>query len=346
MSTVEVVYPYAVVDNLELHVSSFTDGATGDALVNVITQTVDEVGQQRHDLVEARPRWAELQFDVSFTLSAEALAQVLPDPSAAARETVGLVSVRCASTKLRRGVRLRHAAGGTWRGTVGIARDDVYGLVELLPSLVRTTDLPEGGDEHFANFAGAVLAAGNSVAVVVDRAAKRFDGSMEYVWENFASSDDPWRASRRDDVFHLEPSETPRLFLNLRWGFLKPLLEYEGRTGASAAMRDMAAASIAQGAWTQLFMTAIASIVEDDEGHDVSGDAWRRDLATALAAELYPDVPASDRLDLAYQEWHDPSSIGVIVQKLGAYAQNRATLGKLLDRATKAMESVATLAAE
>jgi hypothetical protein len=347
VSTSDIVYPYAVLGGVTLVVSNFVEATNGESLTGVLRREEGETaGQVRFDLIDAKPSWTGLQFDVSFELSQESASTVLPDPSVLRQDTVGIVSVRCASTKYRHGVRLQPRGEYGWRGTVEFARDDVLGVVELTPLVARTADIQGDRPHGFAAFGGALLADGPPVQLVLDRSARRFDGSMEYKWENFASSDNPWLKARKDDVFHVEPADVPILYLNLRWGFLKPILDFEGRTGEGAAMRDMAAAAIAQGAWTELFMMALASIRDDGDEYSVGGEAWRRDLVRIVLNELYADQPESDRLRLAYEEWRDPSSVALIISKVGAVAQSRSTIGKLMEKAVKQVEALAASSSE
>lgn len=342
MSTRALVFPHRVVEGLVLEVTNPVDSESGQGLRGIRVEREDEIGQERWDLVEAKPTWNGVELDLAFTLTAEQLVEIVPDPATCHDDLVGIVSVMCASTNYRRGVRLLPGAEGEWRGTLLLPREDVYGLVELTPTVVRSRPAPADTDPRFASFPGAVLATGKAVQLICDRSGRRYDGSMEYVWEDFAQSKNSWRKARKDDVFHLEPGDTPTLFLNLRWPFLKPLLDFEGRSGTGAAMRDLTAATIAQGAWTQLFATAVASIVRDEDAYDVPGEVWRKDLVNVVLAEAYAELPADQRMGMAYEEWHDGATVGPLMSKIGAVAQSRATLGRLMDRAAKAMEAVAS----
>lgn len=337
MSTEALVFPFAVAEGLQLAVPRFAEG-TGTLLTNVRVQKVEDVGQHRIDIIDAKPSWDRLVIDCSIEFTEEQASEILPEPKSWAKEATAAVTIYCASTKYRRSVRLETSANG-WAGQVSFSRTDVHGSVELIPFIVRSMDRkPVDG---FGCFAGAILGRGPSVQVIADKTARRFDGSIEWRWEKFADSESPWRAARKDDLFHLEPGEVPVMYLNLRWESLKQTLEHEGRTGPAAAMRDMTAAVIGQAGWTQLLSTALASIKEEEGEYFVVSDAWRQDLVRLVLDEVYPDVPASDRLKMAYEDWNKADAVGELISKIGAIAQSRSRVGKFFHNAIEQTDAAA-----
>ena len=133
------------------------------------------------------------------------------------------------------------------------------------------------------------------------------------------------------------------MYLNLRYEFLKEILEYEGRTGTTAAMRDMAAAAIAQCGWAQLLLTAMASIKEEEGALVIVEEAWRKDLVRFALDELYKDQPPAERLRLSYQEWNDAATIGALISRIGALSQTKSRMGRLLSSAITEAEAIVGL---
>jgi hypothetical protein len=331
MSTDALVFPFEVAQDLKLAVEDLTDAETGESFTGLRVQTVDDVGQHRIDIIDAKPAWSRLRAEVSFEFLPDKIAAVCSDVSRFQAETEAIVSVTCGPTKFRRGMRLQASGPNKWKGGIELARADVHATIELKPSIVRIVDCRPV--EGFGCFSGAILAQGPSVQIIADKTARHFDGSIEWRWENFAESTNSWRAARKDDVFHLEPGEIPIMYLNLRWEHLKQTLEHEGRSGPAAAMRDMTAALIAQAGWTQLLATALASIQEEEDQFRVAGDAWRHDLVRLGLEEMYSELPAVERMKAACEDWQRPEMVGQLISKLGAIAQNRSRVGKLFSNA-------------
>ena len=339
MTTRTLVFPHVVEDGLALRIA---DPRNSDGVpLEKVTTSNDKLSGEIWDFVDATPAWSGLELELSLEVSNDMAGNFLPAGGSLDDDIHVLVSIMCTATNYRRGVRLERASDTLWRGDLLLHRDDLFHTVYLTPTVVRRRDAAGDVDDRYGKFAGAVLATGRTIELVVDRVARRFDGSIAFAWEDFATSDDVWRKERRTDVFHLDPGQIPTITLNLRWPFLKPMLDFHGQGGTGAASRDLATAAIAQSAWIQLLATAVASIQAEEDEYFVSGEQWREDIVLSVLPELYPDISEpSARLARAYAEWREAATAGVLVCKLGALAQSRGTtLGKLMDRAVKAMDA-------
>ena len=174
MTTRETIIPFSVSTDIDLVITEICDAVSGEILTNIRRQAHDEVGQLRIDLIDARPKWDTIALGLEFSLTDQQVAAMVPADAELEEETVGIVTLSCSSTKFRKGIRLS-PAGRVFRGRVEVSRDDVNGVVELNPAVVRTTSASPA--EGFATFVGALLGSGQSVEIIVDRAARRFDGS-------------------------------------------------------------------------------------------------------------------------------------------------------------------------
>jgi hypothetical protein len=104
-------------------------------------------------------------------------------------------------------------------------------------------------------------------------------------------------------------------------------------------LRNAYAAAIGQDTWTQLLVTAVGSIREEDDEYHVAGSDWRSDLVARLGQQLYPDAPGGDQLKLLYERFTSPEDLGLLVAEISSFAQQLARTPKRLDDAASAAEA-------
>lgn len=329
------IYQYAVLHDLDLSVGSFVDAEQSVELENVVTPT-GEYGGKRFDLIDAKPRWNLLNFEVGFRVPDGDIADVIPDGDSLDSVTPRVV-VACSATKYRLGYPLKRGEDGSWAAEIQLARSDLRGVVSLTPILVRARERKH--EDGYATYLGAILGTGPDVEILLDKTAPVPLGEFDYRYEVFAQSTVAEVAKRPDDVFFVDPRNRPRIHLNIRWPSLQTVLESKARTGVDAALRNAYAASIGQGTWTQLLVTAVGSIREEDDEYHVVGSDWRTDLVARFGQQIYPDDDPEQRLKLLYERFTSPEDIGLLVAEISSFAQQLARTPKRLDDAATAAEA-------
>lgn len=352
MPTAVRLAPYAFSGGLALSLTDFDDPVSGRKIspkrARASTEGEGDGGVSRaYDFTQDGHAWEKLTFKIKAKLEPGELRRVLPAGADSKVETTLLVSLSCPPTKYRHALHLEPSGEGKWTGYATLQRVDVKGSVQLRPLLVRATDLspaPSRGG-RLAIRAGSILATGVSVLLHVDTSRRiGTDVFVVTTWEDFSISDNPWRKDHSDNLFELEPyADGPRLFLNARYSELRELLDSKARTGPEAALRDMAAAMIAQGVWLQLTMVA-AGAVTYDAANDVAaepGEGWKRDLLTMVLPGVYPDESdADDRLRRLAIDLRDAGGVESLAARLGSVVQDLVAEHKVVETAIRAHESV------
>jgi hypothetical protein len=352
MSKVVQLYPHAVAGTLDLRLRDFDDPATGRAVEAFeIRRVVDDEetnasGQIAGYDVSSVSEWRKLSFRLTAELSLQELERVLPPTSSVDSDTTMVVLMTCASTKFRHGVRLKHTKDGIWSGTAAIQRDDIKGVLTLRPQLARATGIPAGEDLPFATTAGSLVAVGESVSLYVDVEASGGRGLLQstvmIAWEDFANSDHAWRREHSDDVFHLEPfGGEPRLYLNSRYAQLREILESDSKRGPEAALRDMAAAMVAQPTLLQLATAALTGLeLDEDSGSVDVPSGWRGDLLASVLPRLYPEEPSEeDRMQRAAHEIRESDGAASLLARLGSVIQEMTSSYKTIESAMRTHEA-------
>lgn len=350
------LYPYEVSERLTLRLSDFDDPTTGAPVpVRTLgtsraedgeTSEIASVAAADYDATQSTT-WQKLTFRLDVALDASELERILPPTSDVRSDTSLVVLMTCPATRFRRGVRLRHTGSGQWIGHATLQRDDVRGSLTLRPQLVRVSAIPAGDDLPYATRAGALVAAGDPVAVYVDAVPASLGTGLSAAvamnWEDFANSDDPWRREHPDDVYHLEPfGPEPRLWLNSRYGQLREVLESTAKRGREAALRDMFGILVAHPVWLQLCTTALAALeVDEDSGAVSAPSGWRGDLIAMVLPRLYPEEPDPDeRLRRAASEIREADGSASVASRLGTVVQGLLTSYKTVELALRTFESV------
>lgn len=339
------LYPYAFASEITLRLSEFDDPIRGE------TVTVAEVGQQGdHESESGRlydasgdgANWKKLSFRLTAEMPAEALEVVLPPTSDTAQDTVLNVLITCPSTKFRHGARLRMVRDGLWTGHAILQRADVASGVVFQPQLVRATSIPSEEELPYAKRAGSIIGLGEPVTLLLAPRRQTIQSSVDVRWEDFGNSDNPWRRERVEDVYHLEPFTEPRLFLNSRYSQLREIMESTAKQGPEAALRDMAAALIAQPVLLQMAVAAVASMETDEDSSSmIMPSGWRKDLLDSLLPRLYPEEADDElRARRAAVESRDADGAVNFAARLGSAVQETIASYKTIESAIRAYESM------
>lgn len=337
MSRRATIYPHNRLRNVSLSVGEIRS-ENGAHLENVERLDAESYGATRVILTDAKPAWDQLEISVGFQIESADLQHVLPNARRADRDAIGLVSVWCPSTKVRYGAGLEMEAPGRWSGQVRIARSDIAGVVHLRPLLVRAREAgarPTAAD--FATEARAILGEGAPVELVFDRSAAAFHSDFAYHWVHFSKSENTWLKTRAADAFYCSLEETPAIYLNLDLPSLQPILNSKSLVSASAALRETYAAVIGQDTFTQLLVTSVLSIRQNDDQCVVDGPQWRTDFAKNLGGHLFPELTEDEQLRQLYEQVSDSGSVGTLIAQIGSIAQDLCRTGRRLSRAASAM---------
>jgi hypothetical protein len=311
------MYPYPVSDGIVLRIKDPWDPTDEEVELDWNPAGDGPEEQLQFDL-RGEKQWAELQFGVEARLDTAALAEVLPPKADFRKDAALIVSVRCPSTKLRLALRLDPdpKEDGLWAGDVHLRRKDVRSRIELLPTLTRTTEIPQSAvlPVEVARPRFALLAAGRTFAVQTDYVERTFNSPVKIKWEDFRGSKNPWRAAHGGTLYFLEPDvDEPVLWLNSYTAKLKALLLDRSDNTTDAGLRVVLATWLAETVWMQLFHAALGSVAAPDNDELASlPDGWRGDLLRRYLSIMFPDtvddVPAALVKALAMRQSRDENA--------------------------------------
>jgi len=259
-----------------------------------------------------------------------------------------LVSVRCAASKFREVAVLEPRTATSWTGDVILRRRDLRSRAELQPFLARTTDIPDAAGPRFegkATHKHAVIAIGENVVVHLDARLPSSTATPKVSWEDFRSSDHPWRREHPTDLFYLDidAEDRPELFLNaaVGEGAMKAVLHDRAKTGIDAALRDLINGWVAQTVWAQLFVAAAASIVADEETGEIGGPGgWRGAVLAGFLPKMFPELPShEERLRRVVEMRADADQVGGLVARMSTPAFTSLGAIRLLTGSLRAAES-------
>jgi len=347
MSRPVQLYPYAVSQGLILRLGEFDDPILGKP-VDVVDLSRGRSDEEDGDAGRTYGasaegvNWSKLAFRITVEVPERELSEVLPPTSDVAQDTKLNVLITCPATKFRHGVQLRMTSRGLWTGHATIQRADLATAVLLQPQLIRTTSIPSEEELPYAKKAGTLIGFGVPVTLLLEPQRKSLQSTVAVLWEDFGNSDNPWRRERIEDVYHLEPFSEPRLYLNSRYSQLREIMESTAKQGPEAALRDMAAALIAQPVLLQLATAAVAGMeLDEDSGSVTMPVGWRKDLLDSLLPRLYPEEADDDlRARRAVAEARDPDGVLNFASRLGSAIQETTASYRTIESAIRAYESM------
>src|SRR5262249_23460408 len=134
----------------------------------------------------------------------------------------------------------------------------------------------------------------------------------------------------------------PVLWLNERYKQIRALLFEENPQGATGAMHHIFIASIAETVWTQLFHSALGSVVTPGGEGEVSFPAgWRGDILRTYLPRLFPDQnDLDDWLRTACAMTEGGEEFGALVGLVTTVTQDLVHSEKLFRNAIRCVETV------
>jgi hypothetical protein len=283
-----------------------------EAIVLDGSERIDEFDTEGH-IVELRGTWRQAEVGVAIDVAPEVLQRVLPSHELADPPVALAIVLRCEATRVRRGTMVPLDAA---RSTIAIAKDDLFGVAELVPFLVRTraAERPQAG---FAEAAGARLAGGRPWLLRTDLERLPSGQHLDVQFKPF-SEDVAIPAHERGALWRLDAAQdAPVLWLNSDHDEIAALLAQEGTRGRRSSLRDILFDRISISVWTQLFLRAALDVTSVDE----APYGWEEGVLDALLPQLYPHASTREgRLDRLRQEIDD---IPDLLARLDAVLQVR-----------------------
>jgi hypothetical protein len=336
------IFPYPISTRLETVLKDFDDPVTGKPIT--LRRSSDDAVDRGDDFTSfydiTDTGWRKLTFRAVVTLGHGELQRVLPATSDLARDVKLTVAVTCPTTKYRHGFVLTHGKDGAWSGYITLQSTDVDGRIFLRATLARGTEIPPSSQTPFAHRLGAVIGLGETITIYLKRRDSSFQGAIPITWEDFANSENEWRRTHAEDVYHLEPYSDASLYLNSRYSQLREILDSTAKRGQEATLRDLTGVMIAQPVLLQLTLSALGAVELDDETGDTSLPAgWRGDLLQSVLPRVYPDVGDSeDRLRRAAQDLRESGGMASLISRLGSAVQETVANYKVVENAIRSYE--------
>lgn len=209
-----------------------------------------------------------------------------------------VLKVHCPRTNVRTAYVATLGPTERWEAVVRLERDELAGVVVIEPQCVRRAAWEGKPLPGTANEAGALLGSGVGIRCRIDAGANPFEGGLDVVWEDFASSRDSFRSERADLFFDVDvTSDPPKVFLNSRHVHAQALIDGGPPDDPAAAAARSALIAIAQvGITNTLFEAALAECTYDEETRTWTvPDTWVRQVIDAAVPDMYPDLPEAER---------------------------------------------------
>ena len=274
-------FPYPVAERaLKLDYRLQTDHAEAEAnrILAVAVPETDSVGLE-----------LAIELDEENTYD-----RILPESERSVPPVEAVVVVHSISSRERRAVRLA-AEADTWRGSLDLAKKDLYGQLELEPRLVRSV---RGTDAAYAIHPGALIATGEAVTVEVDEPPVRAGGYLDIRFDDFRRSGNPKRSAHPELLYLLDTDpSTPILWLNEGIDGFKPVMFAKGPRGGNLRVRDAMYDTIVSQVWTALAsisITELALVIADQHENDDDSDPvgslseWQQQVISFWAPHMFP----------------------------------------------------------
>jgi hypothetical protein len=289
---------------LELEITEFSlddddewfdaDGANGDVF-----------------LTEWENDWSTLSLRGTITVE-ENLESVFPPSEWPDSEKAELIlAVKCDYTHLRKGetVPVKDFSEGPKQFEIQIASEYSYGIIQLIPSIVRTADAKTEGD--YRTHKGLELASGESWDVHIDETEDTSGPILPPIFKSFEESDNDERFPD-DAVYVVDKSqlEAPKLYVNRDNEPIATALN-NGPRGKMGRIMKVYTDTILQPALSELVIWTAQDV--DEEGnpnHD-----WQEDLLAQYGKEMYDVDTVQEAGRQLHDEFHNNGDIPQLLDK-------------------------------
>ena len=217
---------------------------------------------------------------------------------------------------------------GRWTGTVKLARHRWFGRVELEAVVVLDRDIERVAGH--ASVAGSVVARSDAVTVVFDELRSTAQGrTLTVEWISFSDGNE-WVRTHADQLFALQPSDPPILWLNTDVPGSYALLSARGTRGPRARLRDAVFVQIAHQVWTSLLTVAFTRLGDTaaasgavSEPADLLADlsGWYGEALEEWLSDLYLGDPLETAVDRLVDDVRSPLSDELLLQRVPSAVQ-------------------------
>jgi len=324
MPKAQTFAPWHIVDDLHLNVTKFRNVDTNDPMPVVMTELGDGSVHRAYDL--GRHSWNRVEIHVTLEFSHDQRRDVLPPGEDANAALKPLVSIRCSRTKLRLARTLEQASEQKWEGSFVLERDALLGVARIKPMIVRTKRRTRSGHRGFARELGAIVAEGPASDLRIDESASPFEGGLYVAWEDFATSNDPFRRAHPDLLYDVDVDwSEPRLMLNKAFDDVHVLLQDERPTSSVAkSTRAAILAHVGSAALGHLFHAAATDVFDDEEsGERTVPDGWQEVVLRRLVPHLYPEHSSQHgRMNALFDDLSTPDGRRSLERRLASALQS------------------------
>lgn len=240
------------------------------------------------------------------------------------------VAVRCHETIYRDRVEVaaESVEAGSFDLRIKLRWEDVRGLVELRPYLVRTTETSD--ESEYATSANVRVASGDRYEIVVDTWDQDEPSAIDGEEASFSQSE---HLPDADQLYYLDfrNESSPKLWLNSDNPRITDVLQTGGSVGAEPRFRDVILDQISYAVWNQLLVRTIAAI--DDDGSVKY--QWQQNVLDSFARELAGVDDVEDAAHILRNDATDPGGfarlVGRIDRELQEYIEPRRQLINLME---------------
>jgi hypothetical protein len=286
------------------------------------------IDPERH-LLEIDEPWERASLALRIDVSAELSSRVLPPKDAGGLAVI--VVLRCDETRLRRGVRLALPSGaGPMEHRLELSRNELSGTAELSAVIVRAKAAakPVRG---FASAAGARLAETRPWELRIDRRRQLSGVYLDIRFKDFVT-DEVVPKEHKQNLYRLEISEHPILWLNSAHTSIPGVLNAKGHVGKRAVVRDVAFDLLVPVVWMRLFTHAADQLRRGEEAAYEWQDSVLDTAARLLQPKSKKNDDARERLEAELEDL--PS----VLERLDAALQAEHEVGKHLVRLAEDLE--------
>lgn len=240
------------------------------------------------------------------------------------------VAVRCHETIYRDRADVTDSPDESevYEASVKLPWDQIRGVVELRPYLVRTAESDAEGP--FATARNVRVASGDRYEIIVDHWDADEPAAIDGEEASFARSDN---LPNGEKLYHLDfrNEARPKLWINADHPRITDILQTGGSVGAEPRLRDVILDQISYGVWTQLIVRTAAAV--DREGN-VEYE-WQRNVLESFARDLYDVTDVSDAAHFLREEVSEPEGfarlVGRIDHELQEFIDPRSQLINLME---------------
>jgi len=256
---------------------------------------------------------AEIVLSLKYPDSSRWVGDLVLDSEQAKPPVQVVATALCGLTLWRRGtigqLDLERRSGTV---TLVLNRQDLAGSVEVSVAIVR--DKAQRESVVVAADKAAQLIVTRAVTIRIDPGGSVLAPGLDVEWDSFSRSEDPYRRSIGDALFHLDCAvDPPRLLLNSDMDpNLVAVLKEEAPRGKKAQLRNLVFAAIAVPVWNTLLRQSLGAVEADGS----VSPGWQRNVLVEIAEQMFGNEEPESAVRRLVEELR-AASTGTIEERLG-----------------------------